>query len=111
MAGAHLQIEFDAEVIGIETIEPGGFFKNGDNSPLVFITDEEDGYLNIYLFFKPSPTNVSASGTSSMATVTFTSNDEGSTPIRYTEQTIFKDVNNIEIILNTKGEGSINATQ
>ncbi len=111
VAGAHLQIEFDAEVIGIETIEPGGFFKNGDNSPLVFITDEEDGYLNIYLFFKPSPTNVSASGTSSMATVTFTSNDEGSTPIRYTEQTIFKDVNNIEIILNTKGEGSINATQ
>ena len=46
-----------------------------------------------------------------MATVTFTSNDEGSTPIRYTEQTIFKDVNNIEIILNTKGDGSINATQ
>ena len=44
VAGAHLQIEFDAEVIGIETIEPGGFFKNGDNSPLVFITDEEDGY-------------------------------------------------------------------
>ena len=43
VAGAHLQIEFDAEVIGIETIEPGGFFKNGDNSPLVFITDEEDG--------------------------------------------------------------------
>ena len=50
VAGAHLQIEFDAEVIGIETIEPGGFFKNGDNSPLIFITDEEDGYLNIYLF-------------------------------------------------------------
>ena len=51
VAGAHLQIAFDSEVIEIDTVKYGDFFMNGNNAPIM-LTDkgEEEGFLNIYLF-------------------------------------------------------------
>lgn len=118
-AGAHLQIEYDAEVITIFDVEYGDFFKNGssDSDPIM-LTDpplpfsgQQNGTLNIYLFYKPSLSSVSAAGTMSMAEIFFTVKDEGSAPIRYTNNTVLRDANNNSIILNKFGEGSINATQ
>ena len=40
VAGAHLQIEFDAEIVSIDTVFYGDFFMNGVNSPIMF-TDPE----------------------------------------------------------------------
>ena len=80
-AGAHLQIEFDAEIISIDTVLDGDFFKNGVNSPILF-TDQEDGFLNVYLFLQPTIGTSDASGTMSMATLIFTVQDEGLAPIR-----------------------------
>jgi|TARA_B110000263_G_scaffold133151_1_gene115668 hypothetical protein len=108
--GAHLQIEFDAEVITIDTVKYGQFFMNGFAPPIMFV-DQEDGYLNVYLFIEPSLSNISSSGTSAMAKVVFTANDEGSAPLRYTNNTVFRKPDNNNIVLNTFGEGSINATQ
>ena len=112
VAGAHLQIAFDSEVIEIDTVKYGNFFMNGNNAPIM-LTDkgEEEGFLNIYLFYEPSLASVSASGTKSMAKVVFTVKDEGSAPLIYTPETVFRNPDNKTINLNTYGEGSINATQ
>ena len=112
VAGAHLQIAFDSEVIKIDRVVYGDFFMNGNNAPIMF-TDkgQEEGFLNIYLFYEPSLTSVSTSGTKSMAKVIFTVEDEGSAPLRYTTETVFRNPDNNTINLNTYGEGSINATQ
>ena len=111
-AGAHLQIAFDSEVIKIDTVKYGDFFMNGNNAPIM-LTDkgEEEGFLNIYLFYEPSLSSVFASGTKSMAKVVFTVKDEGSAPLIYTPETVFRNPDNSTINLNTYGEGSINATQ
>ena len=81
------QIAFDSEVIEIDTVKYGDFFMNGNNAPII-ITDkgQEEGFLNIYLFYEPSLSSVSASGTKSMAKVVFTVKDEGSAPLIYTQK-------------------------
>ena len=111
-AGAHLQIAFDSEVIRIDTVKYGEFFMNGNSAPIM-LTDEgqEEGFLNVYLFYEPSLTSTSSSGSEAMARVIFTVQDEGSAPLVYTEQTVFRNLDNNTIILNTFGEGAINATQ
>ena len=112
VGGAHLQIAFDSEVIMIDTVKYGEFFMNGNTAPIM-ITDQgqEEGYLNVFLFYEPSLTSVSASGTKAMARVIFTVKDEGSAPLVYTEQTVFRNPDNNTISLNTFGEGSVNASQ
>ena len=112
VGGAHLQIAFDSEVIMIDTVEHGEFFMNGNSAPIM-ITDQgqEEGFLNVFLFYEPSLTSVSASGTKAMARVIFTVKDEGSAPLVYTEQTVFRNPDNNTISLNTFGEGSVNASQ
>ena len=112
VGGAHLQIAFDSEVIMIDTVEHGEFFMNGNTAPIM-ITDQgqEEGFLNVFLFYEPSLTSVSASGTKAMARVIFTVKDEGSAPLVYTEQTVFRSPDNNTISLNTFGEGSVNASQ
>jgi len=112
VAGAHLQIAFDSEVIRIDTVKHGKFFMNGNNAPIM-LTDQgqEEGFLNVYLFYEPSLTSTSSSGTGAMARVIFTVKDEGSAPLIYTKQTVFRNPDNNTISLNTFGEGSINASQ
>jgi len=112
VAGAHLQIAFDSEVIRIDTVKYGEFFMNGNSAPIM-LTDEgqEEGFLNVYLFYEPSLTSTSASGTEAMARVIFTAKDEGSAPLVYTQQTVFRNADNKTISLNTFGEGSVNASQ
>lgn len=115
-AGAHLQVEFDAEVITINAVEYGDFFMNGSSDPIMFtdpsvFTEEQNGTLNIYLFYQPSLSSASVTGTMSMAKIIFTVTDEGSAPIRYTENTVLRNPSNDSITLNKFGEGSINATQ
>ncbi|MCS5653663.1 MAG: hypothetical protein NZ825_13570, partial [Candidatus Marinimicrobia bacterium] len=60
VGGAHLQIAFDSEVIMIDTVKYGEFFMNGNTAPIM-ITDQgqEEGFLNVFLFYEPSLTSVS----------------------------------------------------
>ena len=109
-AGAHLQIEFDSEIIQIDSVEYGDFFMNGTNTPIMF-TDQEDGFLNVYLFLQPTIGTSNSSGTMSMAKIIFTVKDEGLAPIRYTNNTVLRNENNTSIFLNNYGEGLINAVQ
>jgi hypothetical protein len=107
-AGAHLQIEFDAEIISIDTVLHGEFFMNGVSSPIIF-TDQEDGFLNVYLFLQPTLGISDASGTMSMAKIIFSAKDEGLAPIRYTSKTTIRDKGNDPVELNQYGEALINA--
>ena len=111
VAGAHLQIAFDSEVIRIDTVKYGEFFMNGNSAPIM-LTDEgqEEGFLNVYLFYEPSLTSTSSSGTGAMVEVIFTVEDEGLAPLIYTEYE-FRDPDNNKINLNTPGQGSVNASQ
>ena len=113
-AGAHLQIAFDSEVIKITDVKIGEFFKNydfEDSEPIWFDDQgEEEGFLNVYLFYKPSLTSTFASGTGAMVEVIFTVEDEGLAPLVYTEYE-FRDPDNNKINLNTPGQGSVNASQ
>ena len=109
-AGAHLQIEFDSEIIQIDSVEYGDFFMNGINTPIMF-TDKEDGFLNVYLFLQPTIGTSNSSGTMSMAKIIFTVKDEGLAPIRYTNNTVLRNEDNISVFLNGYGEGLINAVQ
>ena len=99
----------------IDTVEHGEFFKNYDwydPDPIWFDDKgEEEGFLNVYLFYKPSLTSTFASGTGAMVEVIFTVKDEGLAPLVYTEQTVFRNPDNNAIILNTPGQGSVNASQ
>ena len=47
----------------------------------------------------------------SMAKIIFTVKDEGLAPIRYTNNTVLRNENNISVFLNSYGEGLINAVQ
>ena len=107
-AGAHLQVEFDAEIISIDTVLHGEFFMNGLSSPIIF-TDQEDGFLNVYLFLQPTLGISDASGTMSMAKIIFSAKDEGLAPIRYTSKTTIRDKDNDPVQLNQYGEALINA--
>ena len=109
-AGAHLQIEFDSEIIQIDSVEYGDFFMNGTNTPIMF-TDQEDGFLNVYLFLQPTIGTSNSSGTMSMAKIIFTVKDEGLAQIRYTNNTVLRNENNTSVFLNSYGEGLINAVQ
>ena len=105
-----MQIEFDSEIIQIDTVKYGDFFMNGVNNPIMF-TDQEDGFLNVYLFLQPTTVTSNSSGTMSMAKILFTVKDEGLAPIRYTNNTVLRNENNTSIFLNSYGEGLINAVQ
>ena len=83
---------------------------NGINTPIMF-TDQEDGFLNVYLFLQPTIGTSNSSGTMSMAKIIFTIKDEGLAPIRYTNNTVLRNENNISVFLNSYGEGLINAVQ
>ena len=107
-SGAHLQVEFDAEIISIDTVLYGEFFMNGVSSPIIF-TDQEDGFLNVYLFLQPTISTSDASGTMSMAKLIFTVQDEGLAPIRYISRTTIRDKSNNSLQLNQYGEALINA--
>ena len=115
-AGAHLQIAFDSEVIKITDVKIGDFFKNYDfvenPEPIWFddLDQQEEGFLNVYLFYRPSLTSTFASGTGAMVEVIFTVEDEGLAPLVYTEYE-FRDPDNNKINLNTPGQGSVNASQ
>ncbi len=116
VAGAHLQIAFDSEVINIVDVqvEGCGFFWNDSEQEPILLHDagEEEGFLNVYLFYRPTLTSTSASGTDAMARVIFTVQDEGSAPLIYMQpSTVLRNPKNNTINLNTYGEGSINATQ
>ena len=112
VAGAHLQIAFDSEVIRIDTVKYGEFFMNGNSAPIM-LTDQgqEEGFLNVYLFYEPSLTSTSASGTEAMARVIFTVFYDCASTFIYTQQTVFRNPDNNTISLNTFGEGSVNASQ
>jgi hypothetical protein len=47
----------------------------------------------------------------SMAKIYFTVNDEGLSPIRYTDKTVLRNEDNVSVFLNSYGEGLINAIQ
>ena len=116
VAGAHLQIAFDSEVINIVDVQVEGceFFWNDSEQEPILLHDagEEEGFLNVYLFYRPTLTSTSASGTDAMARVIFTVQDEGSAPLIYMQpSTVLRNPKNNTINLNTYGEGSINATQ
>ena len=66
--------------------------------------EEEEGF-KYYLFYEPSLQVSSGSGTKSMAKVVFTVKDEGSAPLIYTPETVFRKSDNNTINLNTYGEG------
>ena len=80
------------------------------NTPIMF-TDQEDGFLNVYLFLQPTIGTINSSGTMSMAKIIFTVKDEGLAPIRYTNNTVLRNENNVSVFLNSYGEGLINAVQ
>ena len=63
---------------------------NGVNSPIMF-TDQEDGFLNVYLFLQPTLGISDVSGTTAMAKLIFSVRDEGLAPIRYTTKTSLRD--------------------
>jgi len=109
-SGAHLQVEFDNEIISIDSVVYGDFFMNGINAPIM-LSDQEDGFLNIYIFLQPTLGTNSTSGTMSMAKIYFTVNDEGLSPIRYTDKTVLRNEDNVSVFLNSYGEGLINAIQ
>lgn len=109
VAGAHLQVLYDWGSIAIDTVTVDSFFMNENNECIMFWEDEE-GALDVFLFYQPTLNGRTASGTGSMARVYFRVLSDGISELVYSDSTRFVDEVNSPVTINEYGVGSIDAT-
>jgi len=82
-SGAHLQIQFPYELIELDTVLPGLFIKDTNNStPLFTYTNDNDGIVDIYTYFLDE-SKIDIEGTGHLADLVFNSLSIGSDSVHY----------------------------
>ena len=106
-AAAHLDIRYDWGSVTVDSVIPGPFF-SGQNNPME-ITVDEQGVLDIYLYYLPDvQNNQNEGGTWSLATVYFSTISTGESELLYGTNTILRDANNDSVRIKDFGSGYIN---
>tara|TARA_Y100001980_G_C14554108_1_gene340249 strand:+ start:686 stop:1210 length:525 start_codon:yes stop_codon:yes gene_type:complete len=105
-AAAHLDIRYDWGSVTVDSVTPGPFFA-GKNNPME-ITVDEQGILNIYIYYLPDPqSDENEGGTLSLATVYFSTVSTGESELLYGSNTTIVDSKNDSIRIKDFGKGYI----
>ena len=105
-AAAHLDIRYDWGSVTVDSVIPGPFFA-GQNNPME-ITVDEQGVLDIYLYYLPEvQNNQNEGGTWSLATVYLSTISTGESELLYGSNTILRDANNDSVRIKDFGKGYI----
>ena len=105
-AAAHLDIRYDWGSVTVDSVIPGPFFAGQNNS--MEITVDEQGVLDIYLYYLPDvQNNQNEGGTWSLATVYFSTISTGESELLYGSNTILRDANNDSVRIKDFGKGYI----
>ena len=105
-AAAHLDIRYDWGSVTVDSVIPGPFF-SGQNNPIE-ITVDEQGVLDIYLYYLPdAQNNQNEGGTWSLATIYLSTISTGESELLYGVNTILRDANNDSVRIKGFGKGYI----
>ncbi|MBT3217082.1 MAG: hypothetical protein HOD97_08595 [Candidatus Marinimicrobia bacterium] len=108
LAGAYIGIEYHWGSLTIDTVLFGDYFSSNTSdslSPLI-ITEDNQGTLDIYVFYLPDE-NTFVSGTGSIAEIVFRADEKGTSILQFADSTELRKPDNIQILLNDMGEGLI----
>ena len=106
-AAAHLDVRYDWGSVSVDSVVPGPFFI-GNNEPIEVNVDEQ-GILDIFIYYLPDmQTYQSGGGTLSLATIYFSTISKGESELLFGPNTILRDFNNENVIINDFGSGYIN---
>jgi len=103
-AGMHLQVQYDWGSVELDTVLADDFFAASDDTLLFF--DDNDGTVDIYLFFLPNEVN-SISGTNALCVLVFTTLSLGESELKFGSETKVVNPRNEKIKINELGKGSI----
>ena len=109
VAGAHLNVLYDWGSITIDSVTLDPFFVNENNECIMFWEDDQ-GMLDVFLFYHPTLNTRTTSGTGSMASVHFRVMSDGISELVYGDSTRFVDEVNSPVTINEYGVGSIDVT-
>jgi len=110
VAGAHLNVLYGGgHSITIDSVILDPFFVNENNECIMFWEDDQ-GILDVFLFYRPTLNTRTTSGTGSMASVHFRVKSDGISELLYGESTRFVDEVNSPVTINEYGVGSIDVT-
>ena len=101
-----MDIRYDWGSIVLESVVPGPFY-SGNNNPME-ITVDEQGILDIFLFYVPDiDTDQNQGGTQSIATMYFSTVSTGESELLFGEKTILINSNNdsLNILINSLIKG------
>ena len=106
-AAASLDVRYDWGSISLDSVVPGPFF-SGNNNPME-ITVDEQGILDIFLFYLPDMNaNQNQGGTQSLATIYFSTISTGESELLFGENTTLINSNNDSLTINEFGKGYVN---
>lgn len=103
-AGMHLQVQYDWGSVSLDTVLADDFFAASDDTLLFF--DDNDGTVNIFLFFLPNEVN-SISGTNALCVLVFTTLSLGESELKFGSDTKVVNPRNEKIQISEFGKGSI----
>ena len=114
VAGAHLNVLYrelygGGNSITIDSVTLDPFFVNENNECIMFWEDDQ-GMLDVFLFYHPTLNTRTTSGTGSMASVHFRVMSDGISELVYGDSTRFVDEVNSPVTINEYGVGSIDVT-
>ena len=102
-----MDIRYDWGSVSVDSVISGPFF-TGNNEPIE-VTVDEQGILDIYIYYLPDmQTYQSDGGTLSLATIYFSTISKGESELLFGTNTVLRDFNNENVIINDLGSGYIN---
>jgi len=81
-AGAHLNVIYDSSILEVDTLFPGIFFTDSSSTTPLFVWDQNEESVDIYIYFLDSSIT-SLSGTGHIADIQFIGISVGKTTIEY----------------------------
>lgn len=103
-AGIRLQVLYDRGSVELDTVLADDFFAASDDTLLFF--EDNDGRVDIYLFFLPNEVN-SISGTKALCALVFNTLSLGESELKFGSDTKVVNPGNEKIKMNEFGKGSI----
>ena len=105
IAGTFIQVIYDNTRLALTNLTLGDILKSNVNPIFFYNDDSNNGLINIYASFLGD--EIAASGTGTLAFLTFTTLSPGTSTIRFGNDSEFVDRNDNQIILNGLGTGVV----
>lgn len=105
LAGAYIGVEYHWGSLTIDTVLSGNFFASTNESEF-FIAEDNQGLLDIFVFYLPDDKTYT-NGTGSIAEIVFKAEEKGTFILEFADSTEVRKPENISILLNDMGQGLI----